>query len=69
VSPLPPRFRSKPAKPSSKGAETLLGALELAVLRVAWSQPAVTVRDVLAVLLKQRPLAYKTVMTVMSRLS
>lgn len=52
-----------------KGAETLLGELELAIMRVAWGRAEVTVRDVLEVLKKKRSLAYTTVMTVMSRLA
>lgn len=52
-----------------KGAEKLLGPLELAVMRVAWGRPSVTVRDVLGVLRKKRSLAYTTVMTVMGRLA
>lgn len=60
---------SMTARRAGKGAEKLLGELELAVMRVAWSQPSVTVREVLSVLAKKRPLAYTTVMTIMSRLS
>lgn len=52
-----------------KGAEKLLGELELAIMRVAWSRESVTVRDVLAVMNKKRLLAYTTVMTVMRRLA
>ena len=51
-----------------KGAEKLLGELELEVMRVIWERGTVTVRDVLEVVTATRPLAYTTVMTIMSRL-
>ena len=51
-----------------KGAEKLLGELELAVMRVLWSRDSATVRDVLAVITQDRTLAYTTVKTVMGRL-
>lgn len=51
-----------------KGAEKLLGELELEVMRIIWERRSVTVRDVLAVVATTRPLAYTTVMTIMSRL-
>ena len=54
---------------SAKIAERLLGDLELAIMRVAWTRESVSVRDVWEVLRKQRPLAYTTVMTVMGRLA
>lgn len=54
---------------SGKGAEKLLGELELAVMRIVWEGETVTVREVLEKLTKTRPLAYTTVMTVMSRLA
>jgi predicted transcriptional regulator len=54
---------------SGKGAEKLLGDLELAVMEVAWDRDEVTVRDVLEVLAEKRPLAYTTIMTVMGRLA
>lgn len=54
---------------SGKGAEKLLGELELAVMHVIWERGIVTVRDVLEALVETRPLAYTTVMTVMSRLA
>lgn len=53
---------------SGEGIEKLLGELELEVMRVVWARPTVTVRDVLDTLSATRPLAYTTVMTVMSRL-
>lgn len=59
----------RPKHRPGPGAKKLLGELELAIMRVAWSRPSVTVRDVLAVLIKKRPLAYNTVMTVMGRLT
>jgi predicted transcriptional regulator len=54
---------------SGVGVEKLLGELELDVMRVAWEHGAVTVRDVLETLVQTRPLAYTTVMTIMSRLA
>ena len=45
------------------------GDLEAAVMDVVWATDrALTVRDVLEVLVKDRPLAYTTVMTVMDNL-
>ncbi len=52
-----------------QGVEKLLGELELEVMRVVWAQEAVTVRAVLEALAEKRPLAYTTVMTIMSRLA
>ncbi len=66
---MPARPYSKITRRPGKGVEKLLGELELAVMRVAWSRESVTVRDVLDALVKKRPLAYTTVMTVMSRLA
>lgn len=54
---------------SGKGAEKLLGELELAVMHVIWKRGTTTVREVLETLVETRPLAYTTVMTVMSRLA
>jgi predicted transcriptional regulator len=66
---MPTKATSKLTRRPGKGAEKLLGELELAIMRIAWSREAMTVRDVLDVLKKKRPLAYTTVMTVMSRLA
>lgn len=57
------------ANRSGRGVEKLLGELELTVMRVVWERGRVTVRDVLEALEPTRPLAYTTVMTVMSRLA
>lgn len=54
---------------SGKGAEKLLGELELAGDACHLGAGAITVRDVLEKLIETRPLAYTTVMTVMSRLA
>jgi predicted transcriptional regulator len=54
---------------AGQGAEKLLGELELDVMRVVWESGSTTVRDVLEALAQTRPLAYTTVMTVMSRLA
>lgn len=66
---MPVRPYSRLNRRPGKGAVKLLGELELAIMRVAWSRETVTVRDVLAALNKKRSLAYTTVMTVMSRLA
>lgn len=49
--------------------QKLLGDLEYAVMQVIWEHQRVTVRDVADILNQRRPLAYTTVMTVMSRLA
>lgn len=46
-----------------------LGSLELRVLRAVWARGPATVRDVLAAIAPEHPVAYTTVMTVMSRLA
>lgn len=46
-----------------------LGSLELRTLRSIWNRGAATVRDVLADIAPNHPVAYTTVMTVMSRLA
>ena len=66
---MPDKPYSKSTRRPGKGAEKLLGELELAIMRVVWSRDAVTVREVLDFIHKKRPLAYTTVMTVMSRLA
>jgi len=66
---MPSRLYSKITRRPGKGAEKLLGELELAIMRVAWSRASVTVREVLVALTKKRPLAYTTVMTIMGRLA
>ena len=58
------RFRQQ----AGNGVETLLGELELEIMQVIWARQRVTVREVLEVLTERRPLAYTTVMTVMTRL-
>ena len=66
---MPSNPYSKTTRRPGKGVEKLLGELELAVMRIAWSRETVTVRDVLDVLAKKRTLAYTTVMTIMGRLA
>lgn len=56
------------AERAGQGIEKLLGELELAVMEVLWVQQSATVRTVLETLVKQRPLAYTTVMTILGRL-
>lgn len=55
---------------SAPQVEKLLGELEARVMSVLWEGGAATVRDVLAEVNRERqpPVAYTTVMTVMSRL-
>lgn len=53
---------------AGKGVEKVLGELELEIMQIIWARQRVTVRDVLEVLTEKRPLAYTTVMTVMTRL-
>jgi predicted transcriptional regulator len=48
--------------------EHLLGALEAAIMQLIWRRGEMTVREVWTALQPTRPLAYTTVMTVMSRL-
>jgi predicted transcriptional regulator len=68
---MPEKHYFRIVRRSGKGAEKLLGDLELAIMREAWGRETVTVRDVLEALNRKRklPLAYTTVMTVMSRLA
>jgi BlaI family transcriptional regulator, penicillinase repressor len=55
----------------SKRPDTIsqLGDLETAVMSVVWEKGKATVQEVQDTLSQQRPLAYTTVMTVMSRLA
>lgn len=46
----------------------ILGELESEIMEVAWKIGPASVRDVLSRLAKRKPIAYTTVMTVMSRL-
>lgn len=55
-------------KPSKAGEDTFLGPLESAVMDRLWKRPSATVRDVVDELGRSRPLAYTTVMTIMTRL-
>ncbi|HUP45441.1 MAG TPA: BlaI/MecI/CopY family transcriptional regulator [Thermoanaerobaculia bacterium] len=45
------------------------GELQAAVMQIVWERGQTTVREVHAVLSRRRPIAYTTVMTVMSRLA
>ena len=56
-------------KNNNTGKPTQLGNLESDVIRVVWDIGEATVQDVKEVLEPKRPLAYTTVMTVMSRLA
>ena len=54
---------------SSKGTPfTGIGSLEADILAIVWEKERATVRDVYEALLKRRPIAYTTVMTVMNNL-
>ena len=55
--------------PMHQEPEPQLGELEAAIMQIIWSQDEVTVRSVWQTLQPRRPLAYTTVMTVMSRLA
>jgi predicted transcriptional regulator len=55
--------------PAQHQPEQLLGELEAAVMQVIWERGEVNVRAVQEALHPTRPLAYTTVMTVMSRLA
>ncbi len=66
---MPAKHYHQISNRAGQGAEKLLGELELDVMRVVWERGSATVRDVLEVLIEIRPLAYTTVMTVMSRLA
>ena len=65
---MPANLYSKITRRPGKGAEKLLGELELEIMRVVWRHESVTVREVLKTLSKKRALAYTTVMTLMGRL-
>ena len=56
-------------RPKEHGPEHLLGELEAVVMQIIWQRGEVTVRGVREALLPDRPLAYTTVMTIMSRLA
>ena len=56
-------------KNQSRGKPTQLGSLESDVIRTVWEKGEASVKDVKDALEPKRPLAYTTVMTVMSRQS
>lgn len=57
-------------KPSNDVVDHLLGELEAPIMRLMWARGSASVRDILDALNhRERPLAYTTVMTVMSRLA
>ena len=55
--------------PKKKGLRKILGDLEADIMVVIWELGSTTVRHVYETMLKQRKIAYTTVMTVMSRLA
>ncbi len=61
-----PRYH-KITRPSPK-VDKFLGALEAAIMEYLWRVEGGTVRDVVEHLERRRPVAYTTVMTVMTRL-
>lgn len=59
-----------PKQRGDDAVDHLLGDLEAAIMRLMWDRRTATVREVLDLLAAaDRPLAYTTVMTVMSRLA
>lgn len=54
---------------SGKGIRQVLGDLEADIMEIVWKDNPASVRDVYEQLSQKRPLAYTTVMTVMSRLA
>lgn len=53
----------------SSGLHKLLGELEVEIMRLMWERGEATVRNIALVIQKRRPVAYTTVMTVMSHLA
>ncbi len=67
---MPQDLYDKATNESHQRLDKFFGELELAVMEIVWGHTWVNVRDVLGVLKREgRPLAYTTVMTVMSRLN
>ena len=59
-------------RPNQPGLKKLLGDLEAGIMAIVWAQPPgalITVREVYETLLKERKVAYTTVMTVMGNLA
>ena len=54
---------------SGKGIRQVLGELEADIMELCWRESPCSVRDVHEKLVAQRPIAYTTVMTVMTRLA
>ena len=63
------KSRQLNVRTSGKGIRQVLGDLEADIMELAWEKSPVSVRDMHERLARNRPLAYTTVMTVMSRLS
>lgn len=56
-------------KPREQGLRKVLGDLEAKVMDIIWLKGQVSVRDVYREMLKDREIAYTTVMTTMARLA
>ena len=56
-------------RPSRKGIRQVLGDLEADIMELLWKDSPLSVREVHEQLAKKRPIAYTTVMTVMTRLA
>ncbi|MBE0429930.1 MAG: BlaI/MecI/CopY family transcriptional regulator [Thermoleophilia bacterium] len=56
-------------RPSGKGIRQVLGDLEAEIMELCWKESPCSVRDVHERIARKRPIAYTTVMTVMSRLA
>jgi len=56
-------------KPYKAGFKKFLGDLEADIMEVVWAKGKVTVRDVYQEMLKERDIAYTTVMSTMSNLA
>lgn len=55
--------------PDKKGLHKILGVLEAEIMEILWKRKKMTVHEVHKKIQARRPIAYTTVMTVMSRLA
>lgn len=63
------KFKVGSFRPSESGSRKVLGDLEADIMDLIWEHETVSVREIHAILERDREIAYTTVMTVMSRLS